>query len=102
MAVPCFLYGLFLYYIGKLHLPSVLLPVGFFLIVVQGGERPDPVIDLLVVVEAVAEGPSRLHLSLRPCIVVVLGEFLHQGVELVGELHAGVERGKSFYYLHQG
>ena len=64
------------------------LPVGLLLIIVQRCEWSDPIVDLLVIVEAVAKGPARLHLPLRPCIVEVLGKFLHQRVELVGELHA--------------
>ena len=64
------------------------LLVGLLLIIVQRCEWSDPIVDLLVIVEAVTKGPARLHLPLRPCIVEVLGKFLHQRVELVGELHA--------------
>ena len=82
---------------------KLLSPVCLLLVVVEGGEWPDPVVDLLEVVEAVAEGPARLHLALRPRVVVVLRELLHQRVELVGELHASIgreerRRGGSFCY----
>ena len=39
------------------------------------------------------EGPARLNLLLRPGVVIVLRELLHQGVELVRELDAEGEKG---------